>query len=408
MDRRQGILAGAILAVALLFRPMGANAPQSGNPNNSVQPAPESKSPADAKNAAAGEGPWLASCGYWAAARDADTYAEKSRKNRQFSAIKIDIYTNPAASSDPGCGYPSGVDLQRQRWGFPHRGPQPEITALIVTVPDPVHTHLAMSFDRIVDAVLRAATDEHYLESYFWLPWQRRPGALKPAVATGNQEPGHDPVVERQPGLIILKHVPEEPSDDSSDGGGGPDDDFSSPSSYYNVVYLFLVAESPTKGVEAFQLQNALQYESDLADMLPGHFSTGKGRKVWIIGPDYTGSAASLRAGIEEATRKAEASGIEPAPEFEAIGQTSTWLSMRQLSGRNGEFPPRLIDYHSMAANSDCEDASFVEQLKSSGYESDEIAFLTEDTTAKGNTLPLYDKDGDSGQESSPGSCNPD
>ncbi len=376
MDKRQGILAGAILAVALLFRPMGANAPQSGNPSNSVPSASDSNTSAATKSTAS-EGPWLASCGYWAAARDPDTYAENSGKNRQFSAIKINIYTNPAASSDPGCGYPSGADWERQRWGFPHHGPQPHITALIVTVPDPVHTHLAMSFDRIVAAVLRAATDEGYLESYFWLPWQRRPGALKPAVATGNQEPGHDPVRERQPGLIILKYEPE-PSDNASPT------DYSPTSSYYKVIYLFLVAESPTKGVEGFQLQNALAYESELGRILPNsHFSTGKDGKVWIIGPEYSGSAASLRAGMEEAGRQ------DPSLKFEAVGQTSTRLAMHQLADPARETLPGLVEYHSMAADGDCEDALFASHLLSSGYETDEIALLTEDTTLKGNAEAL-------------------
>jgi hypothetical protein len=39
-------------------------------------------------------------------------------------------------------------------------------------VPDPVHSHLAPEFDRTLDALIGAASDNGYLASYSWLPWK--------------------------------------------------------------------------------------------------------------------------------------------------------------------------------------------------------------------------------------------
>jgi hypothetical protein len=78
---------------------------------------------------------------------------------------------------------------------------------VIASVPDPVHSHLSLIFDRAVDAILQAA-DNGYVSSYYWLPWRSRGGARKALDSLGEYEPGHDPERERQPGLIVLQRVP--------------------------------------------------------------------------------------------------------------------------------------------------------------------------------------------------------
>jgi len=42
---------------------------------------------------------------------------------------------------------------------------------LIVTLPDPVRSHLALDFDRRVDAIQAAALKAGYVLDHFWLPW---------------------------------------------------------------------------------------------------------------------------------------------------------------------------------------------------------------------------------------------
>jgi hypothetical protein len=393
VDKRQGILAGVIFALAVLLRPFGVNPPEGGNPAESVQAAAQAKSGAGTRRSGPAEGPWLASCGYWAPVRLAGENAagetSASAKAGPVSEKKIGSESSEAENSDPGCS----EDAQ-QRWGLPNIAGQPaHITAIIATVPDPVHTHLATAFDRTLDAILGAASDNGYLVSYFWLPWQQRPAGLKSGVAAGNEEPGHDPVLEREPGLVILKYVPAESAGDTS---AGVDARYGADSSFFKVIFLFLVAESPTKGVDGFQLQNALAYESELAGISQGDFSSGRAGKVSIIGPNYSGSAASLVAGLEAWRRKFETSS------FEVVGRTSTPLALKQINAALAG----LVSYHSMAANNDCQDKVIVDRLSKSGYEREEIAFLSEDNTALGNAVntEFEDQNGTSNQNSGPDS----
>ena len=44
--------------------------------------------------------------------------------------------------------------------------------ALIVTIPDPLRTHLSIAFDRQLEAIMLAAQDSGYAFDRFWLPWR--------------------------------------------------------------------------------------------------------------------------------------------------------------------------------------------------------------------------------------------
>lgn len=47
-----------------------------------------------------------------------------------------------------------------------------DLKFVIVTFPDPVHTHLALFFDRLAEAIQEAAQDEGYSYENSWLPWE--------------------------------------------------------------------------------------------------------------------------------------------------------------------------------------------------------------------------------------------
>jgi len=48
----------------------------------------------------------------------------------------------------------------------------PGIRLMVVTVPDPRHTHLSLQFDRTLEAIQQAAQDERYTYDSSWLPWK--------------------------------------------------------------------------------------------------------------------------------------------------------------------------------------------------------------------------------------------
>jgi hypothetical protein len=359
-NKGQGLMVSAVLAAGLLLRPVGSSAPEQGESTKAGTVASPSATPD------AGEGPWIASCDYWAAARKPEDHPQNrlSEIHNAFDVnnsgidlhIKLDETSNEHES---GCG-----SDQLQRWGFPAEGGPMNITAIIATVPDPVHSHLSLMFDRAVGAILQAAGDNGYLSSYYWLPWKNRSGVQRAAESLGDAEPNHDPDRERRPGLIILKHVlPEKLRGDPATPAEG----------FYKVVYLFLVAETPTRGVDGFQLQYAFSYETELESALQGRgsFSRGDGR-VAIVGPMFSGSAASLRAGIQTA--------LSPKlPEFELSGATSTQRAIDELTA-DGK-----ITFLSFGDHTDYEMRKlFGHYFRASGYDLGRIALLVEDNTTYG------------------------
>jgi hypothetical protein len=99
---------------------------------------------------------------------------------------------------------------------------------------------MTLQFDRTMDALMGAAGDNGYVSTYYWLPW-------KPE-STAAREEGRKDITEsrHEPGLVVLKYV-------GSKSAAGNN---LSPSDYFTrLIYLFLVGETPTTGVDGFQIQ---------------------------------------------------------------------------------------------------------------------------------------------------------
>src|SRR5271165_1038967 len=282
MNKNQGFAAGLVVAATLMLRSVAPSSAPDAPPSAAASDANAPQAPTETR-----DGPWIASCNYWAPVRPA---SPPPRRDPEISGTidsrPVDLHLNlpDSGKQERGCV----VKNDTGKWGFPDDFSQIQVTALIAVVPDPVHTHLGLTFDRTMDALLQAGSDNGYPPSYFWLPWKSRGSVLKTAESPSDAEPGHDPDRERQPGLIILK----------------------SAHNFNEVIYLFVVGETVTEGVDGTQLQNAFQYESELQSALKGHFTTGKSgsgkSRVSIVGPTLSGSAASLRAAIDSAARISE------------------------------------------------------------------------------------------------------
>ncbi|HUE04178.1 MAG TPA: hypothetical protein VMR62_31805 [Bryobacteraceae bacterium] len=360
MNKGQGFAVGAFMAAALLLRPAGPSiTPATGTP----EPGKNIAAPTEPMLPSR-DGPWIASCNYWAPARLAETekvgnpadfHASVDAKGEQIELrARVD---ETVGSQEAGCGRG-----QIERWGFPADGPV-NVMALIATVPDPVHTHLSLSFDRTIDAILQAASDNDYVSSYYWLPWKNRGGGLKFAELQDDAEPGHGPERERQPGLIIFKLG----------------SNVRPPFSYSNVIYLFLVSETPTQGIDGFQLQSAFFYEAQLHSALTAHgqeFTAGRSGVLGIIGPQFSGSAASLRAAIDVARK---IPGLR-ATSLEVTGATTTPVPMGQLGP-----PDPSIRFMSFASDRNYDIDLLLKSLGNSGYGTERVAVLVEDDTAAGS-----------------------
>jgi hypothetical protein len=369
MNKRRGLALGTIVAASLLLRPIGSAGPQqSGSPKGDIGSSALAGLPS-----AEGDGPWVASCNYWAPMRKPDWSNEASEVNSAINAegggVDLRLQVQKASQGrNLGC-----LNQPGDRWGLPDSVDSLDVTAIVATVPDPVHTHLGMNFDRSVDALLQAAQDSGYVGSYYWLPWKNRQ-AWRASDPDGNTEPGHDAVREREPGLIILRYVAPK-----------PDVSLSLENSFKKVIYLFLVAEVPTFGIEGFQFQRALFYENQLAAAITGHgsFARGMSGAAAIVGPQYSGSAASLRAAIETAGPRF---GIT---EFEVAGTTATVPPAELLTLNSGApLNAKLkISYYSFEDNNKYDHDILAARLQAANYDLQRTTLLIEDDTAYGVTF---------------------
>ena len=128
------------------------------------------------------EGPWIASCRYWSPARkhpDSSPAPKTATVDLEVKAKDFDVASTVSAeldsSADDGCAPPASTqkmagtppqpgktNVDMLRWGIPNPLPpglKPDIHLIIAAVRDPIHSHLALEFDRDVDALIQAAGD---------------------------------------------------------------------------------------------------------------------------------------------------------------------------------------------------------------------------------------------------------
>ena len=101
--------------------------------------------------------------------------------------------------------------LNTRKLGCPGAGKEPAAEAMIALVPDPVHTHLALLFDRYIDVIQQALQDSTsenapgWIYASQWLPWDPVPyQASQDPIARTNIH-AFDADRECAPGFLIFR-----------------------------------------------------------------------------------------------------------------------------------------------------------------------------------------------------------
>jgi hypothetical protein len=158
-----------------------------------------------------------------------------------------------------------------------------ELRFLIATLPDPVHTHLSLQFDRLADTIQRAAQDQDYNFDSSWLPWTEQ-SRLYGGLNDQDKADERKSFRERQPGLLVFRSSlarcsPEESSQDVQES--------CRKLAYQDGLLVFIVGENPTGGIDVEQFENAIAWIQALRPQ-------GTGRSLRILGPVFSGSFPSL------------------------------------------------------------------------------------------------------------------
>lgn len=396
MNKGQGATAiGAILLAGLMFRGNISSGPQ-----ETASAVP--KLTAAPPTTVTGDGPWLASCKYWAAALPPETESSKEK------APVLDIRVNQAGKTIQSQVTASLVSENcspgTDGWGIPPHvegAHNPEISAILATVPDPIHSDLSLDFDRTIDSLLLAAAENHYLSSYYWLPWRARSPSASAESMSSSERADQDKSREQQPGLIILRYAP-----DPIEWQKEARREHFSQAAFHRVIYLFVVGETPRLGVNGTQLQNALKYERDLVanhsallSIRPSPFANSRWKGISVpnalsvIGPLYSGSAASLHEGLE-----ARPPELQGSFELNIAGMTSTQVAAHELDPHDKKL------FRSFGENTGFDQETFLNSLCRSGFELSRIAVLSEANTVFGSAATpekadLNEKEGPATQQ---------
>src|SRR5271165_1038787 len=246
------------------------------------------------------------------------------------------------------------------------------IKFMVATVPDPLHTHLNLVFDRTIDAIQQAVQDEGYTYDSSWLPWKQR--AEEYSSRSDEMEEEKDTLRrENCPGLILFRKNTRLPNAES-----GSDD---KPRQEYNLPYeeglfVFLVAEKPTTGLNRIQWDNTLTW-------IDNHGGDSLAKGLRILGPNFSGSVPSVIRAVSD---------IDSKPHLErpfssvllytgTIRGCGAYATLNQELSNLRSIPVRTADFQE---NDAIQIDRYFKYLTDRGHALSEVAILSEDETAYG------------------------
>jgi len=234
---------------------------------------------------------------------------------------------------------------------------------IVATVPDPLHTHLNLQFDRTTEAIQQAAQDERYTYDSSWLPWKQRAAEY----SSRNDEIAEEKDIVRRekcPGLVLFRKSIEKPSTQRYDA------------TYTDGLFLFIVSEKPTTGIDRIQWNNALQWIDQHAD------HTSFDGTLRVLGPTFSGSVPSMvRALVDVGKQKPKNSVTNVLLYTGTIRGCSAYAWLNGELSKPGGLPVRTADFEE---NDAIQIDRYFKYLTDRGHSLSEIAILSEDETAYG------------------------
>src|SRR5579872_803420 len=167
----------------------------------------------------------------------------------------------------------ASIEDKGGRWCVPH---QEKLQAIIAILPDPVNTHMALVFDRSMEAIQLAAQSMNYVEDRYWLPWD--PSARLDWQDYDSQQKAEEDAEQKQkePGLLLFRWNGDTRADAAK------------------TLYVFLVSETSTAGVDGEQFSRALEYRNQVCRQGGCPAPKIDPDRIRILGPTFSGSLASL------------------------------------------------------------------------------------------------------------------
>jgi hypothetical protein len=235
---------------------------------------------------------------------------------------------------------------------------------LIATVPNPVHTHLSLLFDRQIVAIEEAVQQGGYLFTRAYLPWDSIQHVENSDFRTRLQEQDYQDARENYPGVLLFHYRENQTSGKTET----------------QPLLVFLVAETPTGGIDKEQFNNAISAMQEIcgarcAVPLPA----GGKNDLYILGPTFSGSFYSLRDILVQQARKFASVTIHSgtATDYDTIQWFRDWWQK--------DFPALNIIFRPFEESSTYALDHLLSFVCREGYRSGQLAVLSEDETAYGS-----------------------
>jgi len=304
-----------------------------------------------------------------------ETYSQKAKHetHRIASAGPHSTFENDIAGSV--AGYFGCADLASQsskkdtdkeaHWNVPVEA-RGHMQFLIAIVPDPLHTHLALLFDREIQSLQQAVQQQgEYAFDRSILPWKLLPHKTTEGVDERQSEDLERKDREALPGLLIFRSNTISPGRDAC--------------SSRRSLFVFLVAETPTSGIRNNQFQNALRIAREIRAGVAESTAAANPR-LFILGPNFSGSLDSLSRQLNMIPQR-------PSEVFVYSGSVTSANSMQEFKSQFESLrTDRLLAVHfaSFQENDEFSIQQFLRYATCKGYKPEEIAVLSEDDTAYG------------------------
>lgn len=271
-------------------------------------------------------------------------------------------------------GAASTADLAK-RW-YVSGADAKQIHFIVATVPDPVHTHLSLFFDRQVVAIEEAVQQGNYLFSSAYLPWDNVQHTEDDDYHVRLEQQDYQAAREEYPGLLLFHNA-----GTAANVGEG-----------LEPLFVFLVAETPTGGINKSQFDNAIEAIAAMCGAeCPDGPPTGGNGSLFVLGPTFSGSLYSLRALLNELKGP---DGSWPAITVDSGAATDDhtidWFraSTKDLSTTNPsrkDLKGAAVAFRTFQATSGPTVMDLLAFFCGEGYRADQLALLSEDETAYGN-----------------------
>jgi hypothetical protein len=251
---------------------------------------------------------------------------------------------------------------------YDHLSQREAVRFVIAILPNPAHTRLALLFDRGVEAIQQAAQRKGYFFERATMPWARTSPTDFADFESRRQEAAGRNNKEQYPGLLIFsegrklrdKHT----LDDSENGQA------SRHASYGVPLFVFVVGETPTGGLNKTQFRNALE----IIKRIRGR--GGAKHPALILGPSFSGSLVSLSQVLPEMQETFSEAYVYSGTVTDRDSEDSFEEYLKPLEPWGHFLSFQENDVYLVR--------QFVNFLRSQTYEHAEIAVLSEDDTAYG------------------------